>query len=282
MLTICKKMAFNISIIEYETMFMTQKASKIIIEDIFPVILAIGSFWNVLIIIYFVKINAKNLTKMSSYHFLIVQLAVADLIASGGVSIVANNLYDWRLGTFACSFLLDLFLKVSPSASCFILVFISYTRYRAIAHPFKSRINKKQCSLVCVAIWTVAILVHLYFFMSRRVEQFGEKLTCALNNIDVYFVINLSVGSCIEVAIAVIPGRITDILVTLQTYLVLIRKLPVNAVLMRVRYLLIALGSFCLYLNNILNIFIYAKMVPNFRRFLLKVFTFGLYDKRNS
>ena len=36
------------------------------------------------------------------------------------------------------------------------------------------------------------------------------------------------------------------------------------------------------YMNNILNIFIYAKMIPGFRRFLLTVFTFGMCGRRNA
>ena len=36
------------------------------------------------------------------------------------------------------------------------------------------------------------------------------------------------------------------------------------------------------YLNNVLNIFVYAKMIPDFRRFLLTVFTFGIYGRRNA
>ena len=35
------------------------------------------------------------------------------------------------------------------------------------------------------------------------------------------------------------------------------------------------------YSNNMLNIFIYAKMIPGFRRFLLTFFTFGMYERRN-
>ena len=45
--------------------------------------------------------------------------------------------------------------------------------------------------------------------------------------------------------------------------------------------LLDPLSEILFYMNNVLNIFIYAKMVPGFRRFLLTVFTFGLYGRRN-
>ena len=35
------------------------------------------------------------------------------------------------------------------------------------------------------------------------------------------------------------------------------------------------------FMNNILNIFIYAKMIPAFRRFLWTVLTFGMHGRRN-
>ena len=55
---------------------------------IYPVFFGIGSSWNILIIAYFVKINSKNLRKMSSYHFLIINLAIVDLYAGLGVTII--------------------------------------------------------------------------------------------------------------------------------------------------------------------------------------------------
>ena len=35
------------------------------------------------------------------------------------------------------------------------------------------------------------------------------------------------------------------------------------------------------FMNNILNIFIYAKMIPDFRDFVLKVHTFGFYKTKS-
>ena len=40
------------------------------------------------------------------------------------------------------------------------------------------------------------------------------------------------------------------------------------------------LSPFAFYSNNILNLFIYAKMIPDFRKFLLMIITFGLYGRR--
>ena len=42
------------------------------------------------------------------------------------------------------------------------------------------------------------------------------------------------------------------------------------------------LGLVLFYSNNILNIFIYAKMIAGFRRFLLTVLTCGMYERRRA
>ena len=41
-------------------------------------------------------------------------------------------------------------------------------------------------------------------------------------------------------------------------------------------------GSVVFYLNNVLNIFIYSKMIPGFRKFLLSIFTFGLFGRMTA
>ncbi|XP_066932276.1 proteinase-activated receptor 2-like [Clytia hemisphaerica] len=323
-------LGINTSSIEYKMVVMTSKASQFMMENIFPVAFVIGSFWNILIIIYFVKINA-----MSSYHFLIVNLAIADLMTSGGVALVAYNLNNWRLGKFACSFLFDMFIKVCPTVSCFILVFISYIRYRVIAYPFERRINKKQCSLVCLAIWIVAILLYIYLFINRRLVKVGEDLQCVVENniINKRFLINLAIGSLLDsflpsfsmyrfyrmiskkleadensntlqiheqsrqrnrravrtikalimlYAIAVIPGRITDILLTVHLYVVINKFLTAVPLLVSFHHIMYVITSFCIHLNNILNFFIYARMIPGFQTFLLRLFTCGSCGSSNS
>ena len=85
--------------------------------------------------------------RISRKLFFDFNLAFADLMKTIGISILAFNIYNWRLRKFFCSFLFDLFIKVSYTASCFILVLISYTRYCVITHPFiKAESTKKQCS----------------------------------------------------------------------------------------------------------------------------------------
>ena len=43
-------------------------------------ILSLGLLGNIVIIVYFIKINKKHFRKMSTYHFLIIILAIIDLV----------------------------------------------------------------------------------------------------------------------------------------------------------------------------------------------------------
>ena len=132
---------------------------------IFPIVLGVWSLWNLLIIIYFVKINLKNLTRMSSYHFLIINLAAADLCTYVGIS----NIFPLmrKLGAFGCVFLTHFFEAVCPVVSCWLFVLISFTRYRSIVHPLRTKINKKVHCLACFSIWLIASLLNIYHFLTR-------------------------------------------------------------------------------------------------------------------
>ena len=97
---------------------------------IFPLI-GIGSFWNLLIIIYFVKINIKNLKKMSLYHFLIVNLAIVDLCISVGEPIFYHHLVNkplWEPGSSDTFRWLNFVETVCTIASCWLLVLISFVQ----------------------------------------------------------------------------------------------------------------------------------------------------------
>ena len=120
-----------------------------------------------------------------------------------------------------------------------------------------------------------AIMLLLYYKMKKRFiaeenetsfslsDQSRQRNRRALRTIR---------GLIMLFTVTVIPVRILDMLFWgLFTYGILAQYAFVFVRFMRL---------FC-YLNNILNIFIYAKMIPGFRRFFLTVFTFGMYRRRN-
>ena len=59
-------------------------------RKIIPIFNGIGAIGNLLIIVYFMKINWNKLKKMSSYHYLLINLAVADFIVCAGG--ILNNI----------------------------------------------------------------------------------------------------------------------------------------------------------------------------------------------
>ena len=147
---------------------------------IYPVMFGIGSFWNFLIIFYFVKINLKKtLKKMSSYHFLIINLAFADLCSSVGVSIVRPHDYkpSWFLGEFGCTFLRPFVYNICPIVSSWILVLISHARYKCIVNPLQASYSKKKYAVICLFIWLVPFLGNVYFFMNKKLVMSG-RVTC--------------------------------------------------------------------------------------------------------
>ena len=133
-----------------------------VIRILLPVLLGIGSFWNILVIVYFIRINGKKLKKMSSYHFLVINLAIADLITT-----VASAIYyhyavqtSWELGEFGCVFMMSFVGYVCPLASTWILVLISYARYRSIIDTLSNPNQQNK-------IWT-GMPLHLGFIFSFK------------------------------------------------------------------------------------------------------------------
>ena len=54
-----------------------QHSQSVFYTKILSTIYSLGAIGNLLIIIYFIKINQKKLLKMSAYHFLIINLAIS-------------------------------------------------------------------------------------------------------------------------------------------------------------------------------------------------------------
>ena len=303
---------------------------------VFPVIFGVASLWNILIIFYFVKINLRNLRKMSSYHFLIINLAVADLCVTLGVSILYpfNVKPLWELGTFGCVFLRHFLSTVCPMISCWLLVLISFARFRSIVYPLRARINKKKYGLACLSVWVIVSLLNLYIFMNREVKVLrsgvfsiclgsGEHAHAMIQYFVTYvldsflpFAIMLFLyyqmkkrmnteenenafalneqsrqrnrralrtirGLILLFTVTVIPVRICYVLTWVSYFYATNNSLFPFRLTSALVLIFTWLILFVYLMNNALNIFVYAKMIPPFRRFLLTTFTFGMYGKRN-
>ncbi|XP_066928865.1 melanin-concentrating hormone receptor 1-like [Clytia hemisphaerica] len=290
-----------------------------------PVIFGLGSICNILVIIYFVKINFKKLNKMSVYHFLIINLAVADLFVSVGTSINYPLISQpsWKYGEFACVFLRIFLGNALPIISSWLLVLISFARYRTISYPLHAyKLNKKKYGVVCLLVWIVPPVLNTFSFINTKVIEYRGFQLCLTFGL-VQMLCNFIMDSFLPAGImlilyykmkkkmkfdenhssfppnpqsrtrnrsalrtvngliaifiiTVIPTRI-HILFTwvLDIYLQLSKPLFYDLFMVYSAITYPLFGIF--YMNSILNVFIYAKMIPGFRGFLLMFVTLGVY-----
>jgi len=120
-------------------------------------LLVIGAIGNGFIVVYFVRINQKNLQRMTPYHFLLTSLAVIDISVSIGVPILYLNQNDWLSNKIVCKYVKQLLSMPFPSYSVWILVIISYERYRKMVYPFIAPLRKKI--LIVVLVFTLVMCI---------------------------------------------------------------------------------------------------------------------------
>ena len=150
-------------------------------KRIVPAFSVFGAIGNVLIMVYFLKLNSGKLKDMSSYHFLIIELAVIDFVVSIGtpfyIYIFYNN--EWVLGEFACTVGYPFMMSICPLISCWLLVLLSYDRYRSITQPFKVRISKRIYFLASIVLFMLAFLPFIPFIQKTVVyKDDANRLQC--------------------------------------------------------------------------------------------------------
>ena len=139
-------------------------------KNIFWIIVPLGTIGNLLIIAYFLKINfPTTLRRMSLYHYLIIQLAIVDLVTSITTPATINEFHEptWNLENFWCTIGYPLFMAIPPYASCWVLVLISYERYRSITRPFAKRGTKCKYSIVVFMILVVIMVSVIPFTRTK-------------------------------------------------------------------------------------------------------------------
>ena len=143
-------------------------------------LLSFGVLGNLLIIAYFLKLNWNNLKIMSSYHFLLINLALSDALACGGTAFLLHHLMKpaWELGKFGCTYLTNIFFNITPMASCLLLITTSYARYRRVVTPFKRKLNKIQYGITCLIIWVLSSIAHVHYFINRKLVEVNGNLQC--------------------------------------------------------------------------------------------------------
>ena len=297
---------------------------EIIGKNIFWMIMPLGAAGNLLIIVYFLKINfANKLTKMSLYHFLIIQLAIVDLMTSVTTSVTIGEFYKpaWRMGSFMCKIGYPFLISILPYVSYWILVLISYERYRSITQPFAIRGTKCKYSIIIFLIIVICCLAFIPFMLNTKIEvdaHKNRKCVDGMRNFSptdyVFYALFLRTLDCFLPAFLMyfflrriqnwmnkdtnqLPlteeskKRNSLALKTLRNLIIVYiccvfpGKLVVTGLHVEDNFrtdgrrfyfnFVHELFSLVSLLNNVVNVFVYAVMIKDFRRFLLTLITFG-------
>ena len=278
--------------------------------DVFTIFIVLlfsfGSVGNVLIIISFLYKHKDSLTKMSSHHFLITVLA--------GVDLLICVIY---ITTFSSSHFARytwLYFPTVRAFSCWILVVISYDRFRSIAHPFKGKSTKKRLFAVLAITFFVISFIYLPFTLTSTLATVSypkRLLWIASNNalLDVILPFSLMCGfyrriSCkLKKDLVQSAGNnqlflkrnskamhVLRMLIVVYFICVVPMRIYLLIKLVMTDYLGISLSITSRFitihavigLNNMLNVVIYAYMMSDFRKFLMKVFTCKIFIKERQ
>ena len=270
---------------------------------IFAPFFCLGIIGNLLIVLHFLRVNRNAIKRMPVYHYLVIVLAVNDFIVCAIASFhaIARNtdLYvNKKIRVYLIPFRVAIFCCVS--FSIWILVLISFARYRSILYPFATSgkwTKKRYTGIICVtfAILFVILLVQYipnetnHFLLTLR--AFTECIIPLISMCFFYYKIAQYMKRNQENVTQnqqQIHERNRTALKTLK-YLILVYFLSV--VVVRIFILIIKFNEDyftdlltypikdaitqtfnCLYyINNVLNVFVHAKMDADFRKFVKNI-----------
>jgi 7 transmembrane receptor (rhodopsin family). len=293
-----------------------QSATNIIfIWDKINYVSLIGIIGNALVIIFFLRYKRKTTAskQLSSYHFLIVQLAVIDLLVCVVKKVYREYRYNYKDETKAVIALTIVIILLS--SSCWALALLSFERYRTIVHPFKEKLSKKRLSLIslCISLFIItfwltvvtASMSDLSFIQRLTLEALGYiiiDLVAPLMSM-CYFYHRISNVLQLQLTIADTGGDIRSndatrrkkkVLKTLK-YLIAIYAIcvapgrisyliymyvPLSYNMREAGFHILEISTFLIFTNNVANIFVYVGMMGDFRRFLFKVLTCGYRSRK--
>ena len=314
------------------------------------VIFTAGCIANIIILIYFMTRYGRKQTrkiiptvtfydhtkiritirrrKMSSYHFLLILLAIADLICCA-ILLVASYQYLWHSNDWYCP-LGSLIMESCSMFSICSLVLLFYERYRGIVYQRQEPLKKRTyllASFVCFLFSWGAFIPEIFevelhdgrscvlkksytkdeffavFSWYRFIDAvlptvlmfwFRLKISKHIHNVTN----NLSVsGGTIRrrtasdinrraalrtinwlfgfYTLLIVPWRIVY---TVSEYFLYFHEDFVQKY-DRVFEIGKAIVLLLFFLNNVVNIFVYLVLIPDFRRFLKKTFSCGILSK---
>ena len=255
--------------------------------------LTFGIFGNLLIIVYFCNKNRKNISKTSLYHFLIIKLAIADLLfCLWSLLFHVNDLFPMfeisRRTFFYILFPLD-------HSSIWILLQISYSRYKSIVHPLHPRCSKRRFTLLTFSVAFLSLvssLIRMHFelpFSADLKKIILITLCMVIPSIAMFFFYHrsskkLRSENAADVMNVYVRMRNKNALNTLKLLLTIyFFSVFLSRILdlafsyfehSSVTFLSIfrIVSTYVIYpQNNILNIIVYATVMKDFRLFLKKI-----------
>ena len=262
---------------------------------IFAPFFCLGIIGNLLIIIHFLRINRDAIKRMPVYHYLVIVLAVNDFIVCAIASFhaIARNtdLYvNKKIRVYLIPFRVAIFCCVS--FSIWILVLISFARYRSILYPFATsgKWSKKRYTGIIVILLVQYIpnetnhflltlrafteciipLTSMCFFyykiaqymkrnqenVTQNQQQIHERNRTALKTLKYLILVYFLSVVVVRIFILIIKFN-EDYFTDLLTY-------PIKDAITQTFN--------CLYyINNVLNVFVHAKMDADFRKFVKNI-----------
>ena len=265
----------------------------------------LGIVGNILVITHFIKQYYKNMRKMPAYYFLLMVLAFIDEITCSVHLLLLTDIVkitDWRYSLGSTAFLNGL--------SIYILLPVAYMRYLSIVYPFREKWSKKKCMLILVFLSNaVFCYTALYIYVASSLgEQYaviGDILLRCIVPVGTLFYIlkllsdnlrrvrksNYKIRDTVQVrnnktfgilrfltiaaTLSILPGKCAAMLaVLLHNY---------GCFSMRIYSItasLTGVASMLYMSNSVINFFVYAKFIREFRQFLCEIFTCGLFTKK--
>ena len=266
-------------------------------------ITAIGIIGNVFVICYFIKINRRNLKRMSSYHFLIILLAFTDLFFS---MVTLGTIFHLLIAAAANVIRAGLF-----STALLIIILLSFERYRNIVHPFKGKIRK--CCFFAIYISVLLVFSSYRFGIDQLVLNepdynwliisFEVVRTLSESIIPLIFMMYFYKGIYKKIKESETLLNSTSAqqqllkrnkkavktvkwLIILYILFVFPAKMLLLIILMEKNELWVIIFfqifSVLCYFNSSINVFVYLRIIKGFRNFVFNIFTFGLAMKRTT
>ena len=142
-------------------------------------LLSVATILNMAILQYFIPASGKR--RFNGYFFFIINMAVADLLTClTRITILSSFMAtDVRVGEIACRW------SEIPFAFCdvslFMLLGMSFDRYRKITKPLGKQINRKIGTVLCIFFYAFAFSTHCQYLTEEVYIFFPESRICAEN-----------------------------------------------------------------------------------------------------